>query len=332
MRALHDGLVLPVLGAFRGTRVKSVGDAYLALFDAPTEALLCATAVQDRLWAYDRQVAEAERVDVRVAIAMGEVSLAGGDVFGEAVNLAARIEGEAESGEILVRRGGLVGDGPGPRARRGHGLAPAQGVRRGRPGLPRGARGGPGPPVRRRRARLRARAARAGSGGARAARRRGLRGVARAGGDRRGGRARARGARRLGLPAPAAERGAPRRERAARGRRRAGRGARRAARDEDARVLYLHGLLEARPTRSAAPPSGCRTPSSPGRAPSPPAAPSARRPPAARRPPPDCDRRRLAARALSATPARAAARSPRCAGWSRTPSPPSRSRPARSPA
>jgi class 3 adenylate cyclase len=104
MLALHDALLLPVVRAFRGRRVKSLGDAHLVLFDAPTEALLCAMAIQDRLWDYDRRVAAGERIEVRVALALGEVRLvrAGGadDVFGEAVNLASRIEGEAESGEI----------------------------------------------------------------------------------------------------------------------------------------------------------------------------------------------------------------------------------------
>jgi len=104
MLALHDALLLPVIRAFRGRRVKSIGDAYLVLFDAPTEALLCGMAIQDRLWDYDRRVPEAQRIEVRVAVALGEVRLvrAGGvdDVFGEAVNLASRIEGEAESGEV----------------------------------------------------------------------------------------------------------------------------------------------------------------------------------------------------------------------------------------
>jgi class 3 adenylate cyclase len=104
MLALHDALLLPVIRAFRGRRVKSLGDSHLVLFDAPTEALLCAMAIQDRLWDYDRRVAESERIEVRVALALGEVRLvrSGGadDVFGEAVNLASRIEAEAESGEI----------------------------------------------------------------------------------------------------------------------------------------------------------------------------------------------------------------------------------------
>jgi class 3 adenylate cyclase len=102
--ALHDALLLPVIRAFRGRRVKSLGDAHLVLFEAPTEALLCAMAIQDRLWDYDRRVGEAERIEVRVALALGEVRLVrsrgADDVFGEAVNLASRIEGEAESGEI----------------------------------------------------------------------------------------------------------------------------------------------------------------------------------------------------------------------------------------
>jgi len=100
MLALHEALLAPVMEAFGGWRVKEIGDAYLVLFAAPTEALLCAAAIQDRLWDHARRAAEAERIEVRVALSMGDVRLDGGDVFGEAVNLAARIEGQAEPGEI----------------------------------------------------------------------------------------------------------------------------------------------------------------------------------------------------------------------------------------
>jgi class 3 adenylate cyclase len=100
MLALHDALLSPVIEAFGGQRVKTIGDAYLVLFAAPTEALLCAAAIQDRLWDHARRVVEADRIEVRVALAMGDVRLDAGDVFGEAVNLASRIEGEAEPGEV----------------------------------------------------------------------------------------------------------------------------------------------------------------------------------------------------------------------------------------
>jgi class 3 adenylate cyclase len=105
MLALQDELVLPVVRAFGGRRVKTIGDAYLVLFASPTSALLCGMAIQDRLWDYGRRVPPEERIEVRVVLSLGEVRLVGSgavpqDVFGEAVNLAARVEAEAEAGEI----------------------------------------------------------------------------------------------------------------------------------------------------------------------------------------------------------------------------------------
>lgn len=105
MLALQDELVLPVLRAFGGRRVKTIGDAYLVLFESPTRALLCGMAIQDRLWDHARRVPEEERIEVRIVVSLGEVRLVGsgtvpGDVYGEAVNLAARVEAEAEAGEI----------------------------------------------------------------------------------------------------------------------------------------------------------------------------------------------------------------------------------------
>jgi adenylate cyclase len=105
MLALQDELVLPVVRAFGGRRVKTIGDAYLVLFASPTAGLLCGMAIQDRLWDYGRRVPAEERIEVRVVLSLGEVRLVGpatapSDVYGEAVNLAARVEAEAEAGEV----------------------------------------------------------------------------------------------------------------------------------------------------------------------------------------------------------------------------------------
>jgi class 3 adenylate cyclase len=100
MLALHEALLAPVIAAFGGRRVKSIGDAFLVVFPAPTEALLCAAGIQDRLWDHARRAAEADRIEVRAALAMGDVRLDAGDVYGEAVNLASRIEAQSEPGEI----------------------------------------------------------------------------------------------------------------------------------------------------------------------------------------------------------------------------------------
>jgi class 3 adenylate cyclase len=107
MLALLDELVLPVVRAFRGRRVKTIGDAYLVLFESPTSAVLCGTALQDRLWDHGRRVPPEQRIEVKVVVSLGEVRLIGhgpvpDDVYGEAVNLAARVEAEAAAGEVWV--------------------------------------------------------------------------------------------------------------------------------------------------------------------------------------------------------------------------------------
>jgi adenylate cyclase len=107
MLALLDELVLPVFRAFGGRRVKTIGDAYLVLFASPTSALLCGAALQDRLWDHGQRVPPEERIEVKVVVSLGEVRLVGGgaipqDVYGEAVNLAARVEAEAAAGEVWL--------------------------------------------------------------------------------------------------------------------------------------------------------------------------------------------------------------------------------------
>ncbi len=102
MLELHEALLLPVLRAFNGKRVKSIGDAFLVTFHSPTDAVLCGMAIQDRLHDYNRDVPEKLRIEVRVAINLGEVRIVRGDVFGEPVNIASRVEGIAPPGEIYL--------------------------------------------------------------------------------------------------------------------------------------------------------------------------------------------------------------------------------------
>ena len=120
MLAVHDELVQPVVRAFGGRRVKTIGDAFLVLFRSPTTALLCGMAIQDRLWDYGRRVPGEERIEVRIVLSLGEVRLVGSgavpsDVYGEAVNLAARlgwIHGEGGFNRLSREKfGGLALDG-----------------------------------------------------------------------------------------------------------------------------------------------------------------------------------------------------------------------------
>ncbi len=97
---VHHNLLAPLFSAFGGKILKSIGDAFLVTFESPTQAVLSGVAIQDRLWQHNRSAPESERLHVRVAINVGEVRVESNDVFGEPVNIAARVEGLAEAGEV----------------------------------------------------------------------------------------------------------------------------------------------------------------------------------------------------------------------------------------
>lgn len=96
----HRDVVLPVLQGKGGRLIKTIGDAFLMVFDSPTDAVLAGVAAQEALAKHNAAVSEQDRIEIRIAINAGEVNLVEGDVYGEPVNIAARIEGVAEAGEV----------------------------------------------------------------------------------------------------------------------------------------------------------------------------------------------------------------------------------------
>ena len=102
MLALHDALLLPVVRGYRGRKVKGMGDALLAAFDSPTDAVLCAMAMQDRLASWNARAQPGDRIEIRVAISQGEVRRERGDLHGEAMRLALEAEARAEAGEVVL--------------------------------------------------------------------------------------------------------------------------------------------------------------------------------------------------------------------------------------
>ena len=96
----HNELLAPLFKGLGGRIVKTIGDAFMVTFESPTSAVLAGIAVQDSLWAYNQKAVPEEQLHVRVAINVGEVRLEGNDVFGEPVNIAARVEGVAEADEV----------------------------------------------------------------------------------------------------------------------------------------------------------------------------------------------------------------------------------------
>lgn len=92
--AEHNAVVRRQLDVWKGREVKTLGDGFLATFDSPGRAVQFGRAVHD----------EMPRLGllVRVGVHTGECELVGADVAGIAVHVAARIQGAAEPGEVLV--------------------------------------------------------------------------------------------------------------------------------------------------------------------------------------------------------------------------------------
>jgi class 3 adenylate cyclase len=95
-------LTQPVVSAFGGRRVKSLGDAILVTFKSPTDGVRCAMALQDTVHEHNRNQAGGIPLHIRVALSLGEIRHDNGDVFGEPVNIAARIENITPADEIYL--------------------------------------------------------------------------------------------------------------------------------------------------------------------------------------------------------------------------------------
>jgi TolB-like protein len=102
LRALFQEAVQPLVAAHRGRIFRLLGDAVLAEFQSAVEALRCAIALQAAVAARTTAEPDTARITLRIGIALGDVVVEGGDLFGDGVNVAARLEALAEPGGILV--------------------------------------------------------------------------------------------------------------------------------------------------------------------------------------------------------------------------------------
>jgi class 3 adenylate cyclase/TolB-like protein/Flp pilus assembly protein TadD len=103
--ALFRDLIEPAIRAHGGTLVKTTGDGFLAEFVSVVEALRCAIDIQRDVGARNADFSADQAIRFRVGINIGDIIVeAGGDIFGDGVNVAARLEGLAAPGAIVVSR------------------------------------------------------------------------------------------------------------------------------------------------------------------------------------------------------------------------------------
>jgi adenylate cyclase len=97
-------LVDPTIAGHRGRIVKTTGDGMLVEFASVVDAVRCAVAIQRGMAQRNQEIPPDKRIDFRIGINVGDIIIQDGDVFGDGVNIAARLEGIAPPGGITISR------------------------------------------------------------------------------------------------------------------------------------------------------------------------------------------------------------------------------------
>jgi TolB-like protein/class 3 adenylate cyclase len=102
LKALRRELLDPKIAEHHGRIVKTTGDGVLAEFPSVVDAVRCAVEVQQAMPDRNSGVAADNRLELRIGINLGDVIVEGDDLYGDGVNIAARVEALADAGGVLV--------------------------------------------------------------------------------------------------------------------------------------------------------------------------------------------------------------------------------------
>jgi len=102
LRSIRAEVVDPSIGQYRGRIVKTTGDGLLVEFISVVDALRCASEIQTAMGEANAKITADKRIEFRIGIHQGDIVVEDGDIFGDGVNVAARLEGLAEPGGICV--------------------------------------------------------------------------------------------------------------------------------------------------------------------------------------------------------------------------------------
>ena len=98
----HRELLRKIFPEFNGTEIKTIGDAFLVEFNSALEAAQCAIEIQRTLAKRNADAPAERQIELKIGIHIGDVVHRGGDVYGDGVNIASRIEPLAGAGGICV--------------------------------------------------------------------------------------------------------------------------------------------------------------------------------------------------------------------------------------
>lgn len=107
LKAHREQMIDPAISEHEGRVVKLTGDGVLVEFGSVVNAVACALAVQNGMAGRNANVSEDRRIILRIGVHLGDVMVEGDDLYGDGVNVAARLEGLAEPGGICISQQAL---------------------------------------------------------------------------------------------------------------------------------------------------------------------------------------------------------------------------------
>ena len=102
LKAARKTLVDPTIAKHRGRIVKTTGDGMLVEFSSAVDAVRSAVEVQSGMAEHNAALPQGHRIEFRMGIHVGDIIIDDNDIFGDGVNIAARLEGIAEPGGICI--------------------------------------------------------------------------------------------------------------------------------------------------------------------------------------------------------------------------------------
>jgi formylglycine-generating enzyme required for sulfatase activity/class 3 adenylate cyclase len=105
VKRIERGLIEPSITDHHGRLVKTTGDGFIAIFDSPVEAVRCGIIIQQQMVGRNASLPRHHWIEYRIGVNLGDVIIEAGDVYGDGVNIASRLEGIADPGQVYISGG-----------------------------------------------------------------------------------------------------------------------------------------------------------------------------------------------------------------------------------
>jgi formylglycine-generating enzyme required for sulfatase activity/class 3 adenylate cyclase len=105
VKRIERDLIEPTITEHHGKLVKTTGDGFIAIFDSPVEAVRCSIVIQQNLVGRNASLPKHYWIEYRIGVNLGDVIIETDDVYGDGVNIASRLEGIADPGQVYISGG-----------------------------------------------------------------------------------------------------------------------------------------------------------------------------------------------------------------------------------